>query len=840
MLATLAATALAGQPALAAEEIPEIIVTVRQRAESIQDVPGSVTAFSAAQIEASGIQRAEDFIAQTPGVSLVQAAEVADTQVNIRGINGARDAETNYALIIDGILMTNPAALNREYTNLQQIEILKGPQGALYGRNAAAGAIIITTDKPGNQWGGNVKASMAEDSTNTISGLIGGPVTDSLGLSVSGNFRDSDGYYNNAYVGSTASFSNTSVVDNFKSWDVATRAVWQPSDNLTVDGKLRVGEVEAGSIAFNSVFHIPSLVGFLESAFFYDPAVAAYGNENVNGHQFQFDNNIIPFNNQDSLEASVKVDYDLGWADVTAWGLYSDIENDLGADGTSGAFGFFFTEQQCIDTTNANGFYPVAPPQLIVPEGAFGPGSGGPAGSLFGAYTPTACDGTQYQVRNQEDYSFEVRLASKGDQQLRWLAGVYYLNIDREVGVNTGIDRGEGIIPALYTADASNPTEQLVHDQFDTDVYAVFGQLAYDVTDTIETSLALRYDREERSVRSLVPEGATTLYIDTCGDGATPSPINPGLCDTGSIAPQSETFDQLEPKLSVTWDATDDVMAYATAGVGFKSGGFNNQGAAATVDLFINEPLLGEGAPFEGEFDPVNIADSYGEETSWSYEVGVKSQWLDDRLRAEAALYYVNVDDMQFFEFIVGGFGLLRVVSNIDEVEIQGFELSANFAATDWLSLYAGANFNATEINKNSARPDTVGNDSPYTPDYTWSAGAQVQYPMSADLDFVGSVDISGVGDTWFHVVQAQDRPTIFSLSFPLDAANYRVAQRDAYSLVNLRAGVSSDHWSLVGFIKNALGEDYLEEVIPAPEFGGSFIHPGTERRVGVEATLKF
>lgn len=838
MVATLATTVIAGQPAMAADEVTEIIVTVRQRAESIQDVPGSVTAFSAAQIEATGIQRAEDFIAQTPGVSLVQSAEVADTQVNIRGINGARDAETNYALIIDGILMTNPAALNREYTNLKQIEILKGPQGALYGRNAAAGAIIITTDKPGDEWGGNLKASMAEDSTNVFSGLIGGPVTNTLGLSISGSYRDSDGYYKNAFYG------GSSNVDNFESWDVGARAVWQPTDNLTVDGKIRAGDVEAGSITFNSVFHIPSLVGFLESAFFYDPAVAAFGNENVNGHNFQFDNNIVPFNNQDSLEASVKIDYDMGWADLTAWGLYSDIENELGADGTSGAFGFFWGEDQCIDTTNENGFYPVIPPQLIVPEDAFGPGSGGPAGSLFGAYTPTACDGTQYQVRNQEDYSFEVRLASKGDQPLRWLAGIYYLNIEREVGVNTGMDRGYGIIPALYTTDERNPTEQLVHDEFNTDVYAVFGQLAYDVTDTIEASLALRYDREERDVENLVPEDALTAYINTCDASALPgtggAPINPGLCDTGSIAPQSENYDELEPKLSITWDATDSVTAYATAGVGFKSGGFNNQGAAATVDRFINEPLLGSGGPFEGEYDPVNINDSFREETSWSYEAGLKTRWLENRLRAEVAGYYVDVDDMQFFEFIVGGFGLLRVVSNIDEVEISGIELSVNYAANDWLSLFAGANFLDTEIKKNEARPDSVGNDSPYTPDYTWNAGAQVLFPMSADYDFVGSVDVSGVGKTWFHVIQNDDRPTTFSLFLPLGPANYSVAERDAYSLINLRAGVSSDRWSLVGFIKNAFDEEYLQEVIPAPEFGGSFIHPGTERRVGVEATLKF
>ena len=368
----------------------------------------------------------------------------------------------------------------------------------------------------------------------------------------------------------------------------------------------------------------------------------------------------------------------------------------------------------------------------------------------------------------------------------------------------------------------------------------MFGQLAYDITDNVEVSLALRYDREERSVRSLVPEDATTDYINTCGTG-TPAPINPGLCASGSIAPQDETYDELQPKLSLTWDATDSVTAYATAGVGFKSGGFNNQGSAATVDLFINEPLLGPGGPYEDDnFAPVLIRDNYEEETSWAYEAGLKTRWLDDRLRAEVALYHVDVDDMQFFEFIVGGFGLLRVVSNIDEVDIDGIELSVNFSATDWLTLYAGANFNDTEIKKNSVRPDSVGNKSPYTPDYTWNAGAQVQYPMSANYDFVGSVDVSGVGETWFHVIQDDFRPTIFALAFPLGAAEYSVAERDAYTLVNLRAGIAGDRWSLVAFLKNAFDENYLEEVIVAPEFGGSFIHPGTERRFGIEGTFKF
>ena len=133
---------------VAVAQLEEVVVTARAREESLDDVPASITAFTNTDIENMGVQRAEDFISQTPGVTLVNTVEVGDTQLSIRGLNGARDAETNFALIIDGILYTNPSAFNREYSNLSQIEVLKGPQGALYGRSAAAGAVIISTQRP--------------------------------------------------------------------------------------------------------------------------------------------------------------------------------------------------------------------------------------------------------------------------------------------------------------------------------------------------------------------------------------------------------------------------------------------------------------------------------------------------------------------------------------------------------------------------------------------------------------------------------------------------------------------------------------------------------------------
>ena len=159
---------------------------------------------------------------------------------------------------------------------------------------------------------------------------------------------------------------------------------------------------------------------------------------------------------------------------------------------------------------------------------------------------------------------------------------------------------------------------------------------------------------------------------------------------------------------------------------------------------------------------------------------------------------------------------------------------------TDWFDVYGGFNITDSEIKKNGARPDSVGNKSPYTPDYTWNAGAQVTFPMTGALDFIANVDLSGVGKTWFHVIQDQERPTGFSAAFGIAPGEYSLTHRDAYALVNLRAGVQAESWSLVAFVSNALDENYLEEVIPAPEFGGTFNHPGTERRFGVEATLKF
>jgi iron complex outermembrane recepter protein len=802
-----------------AVEGEEIIVTARRQDERLQDVPASVTVLTADALSKTGADKAQDFAQLTPGVTIVTGtAEAGDTQINIRGINGARDAESSIALVVDGILKTNTAQLNQTQGTLRQIEILKGPQGALYGRNAAAGAIVIQTLKPGDSLEGAVRASYANESTLETTGHISAPLGDSAGFVLSGYYRQTDGFYRNLFL-------DRKVVDDQKVWSVDGRFVAQLGDATEIDVKARYADLSGASINFNAAFHLPNFGG----AFY----------EDVDDHPFRYYSNIRPTNDQQSFDASIKLEHDFGSTKLTAWALYSDIDQDLVADGTSADFARFINAAQpagaatvnsCFASTAANTGFPVNPPGFIgaipVPF-IFAPATG----STFGPYSPTTCDGTQYQARSQKDISAEIRLASNGDGPLGWQIGAYYLNIDRRTGVSIGGDTGNGVIRSLYNGPTStNPTSVLLADSFKTDVYAAFGSVDYEVSDSFKAGLALRYDIEDRSTSSLVP---------TATDPFTGGPVNPGQA-FGPLTPKSDSYKQLQPKLSLSWKpGGSNTNIYANWGIGFKSGGFNNQGSAAIVNSNFNA-FIGAN---------VNITDDYRKERSSAFEVGIKGAVLDGRITYDLAGYYTRITDMQFFEFFVGTFGLLRVVSNIDRVDVKGAELNLNARIIDGWKVFGSVNLTDSEIKKNSSRTYTVGNKSPYTADYTINLGTQIDAPLSDSIDLLLRADYRITGDTWFHTVQNQERPTLFSGLLPISAlalpafvgnARYDVAKRDAFGVLNLRFGLEGDSWNVAVFADNMLDRKYIAEAIPAIEFGGSFISPGARRLVGVEAGIKF
>ncbi|MDG1035192.1 MAG: Plug domain-containing protein, partial [Luminiphilus sp.] len=148
IMAVVTAIAAVQTPVAVSQEssfaIEEVVVTARKRSENLQEVPIAISAIDAATIDRAGIERASDYISLIPNVTLVDTANVGDTQVSIRGIVSTRDAESTFAYVVDGVLSTNPNSFNEELFDVEQIEVLKGPQGALYGRNAVSGAILVT------------------------------------------------------------------------------------------------------------------------------------------------------------------------------------------------------------------------------------------------------------------------------------------------------------------------------------------------------------------------------------------------------------------------------------------------------------------------------------------------------------------------------------------------------------------------------------------------------------------------------------------------------------------------------------------------------------------------
>jgi iron complex outermembrane receptor protein len=837
------------QALLAAEQLEEIIVTARQRAENITDVPVSITAFTATEIKSAGIERPVDFIALTPGVSQVQTAEAGDLQVNIRGINTGRDAETNFALVIDGVLQTNPNALNQELSGVTQIEILKGPQGALYGRNALAGALIMTTRKPGDAWDNEVTAGYGSDNSYKGSFYMGGPLTDGVKGSISAYTRHTDGQWENLKN------DCDDCVDKFEETGIAGRLLFGLAGG-DLDFKAKYSELESGAINFNASIALADVAPFVGAAFYEDP----------NDHNFRYINNVNPENEQENVNLSLKGDWDLGFGTLTSYIAYNDQTNYFLTDGTSDAFLLYALEPTCQATNDANLTDPgYEAPFFGLPSNIWftpGPPANGAAGFLP-PYGPSTCGGYQYQQRDQEDMSIEVRLASPGDQSVRWVAGAYLADIDRHVVVSQGADLEQGFqARAFVPTTGPNPTDLLYDDDFSSKVYAVFGQVAWDVMDNLELALALRYDSEDREVSNNVPtcsatdSASCTAQTDSFNFFSNPyiNPaytINPEYATSG-IPDRSKTFEQVQPKLSANWKLTDDLALFASYGYGFRSGGFNSSGSEATVNTFYG---LAGGTPLclgdntNGTFPPAcdssstlnltDVNDTFKKEVSKAAEIGFKSYFADRSVSLNAAIFHTDLEDMQFFNFFAGPFGLLRAVTNIDEVTIQGAELDARWQINEMFSVFGGYAYTDGNIDRYSGRPYTKDNEVPYAPEYTGNLGAEATFPMGAALQLVARVDASFVGETWFHPVQEERLPNLFGY-FGFGQGEFSKMKRDPYAVVNARLTLQAERWGVTAWGRNLGDEEYLAEVISAPEFGGAFVHDAPGDSYGLDVTFRF
>jgi len=796
---------------IAEPTLEEVVVSARKVVESVQDVPIAMSVFTSSDISDAGIERPEDFIALTPNVVMANTVNVGDTLVTIRGLTSTRDAESNFAFVVDGVLQTNPNAFNRELLDIAQIEVLKGPQGALYGRNATSGAILITTKAPSEESESTAVIGMGVNNASKLQYVNSGKMGDNVYTRFSVSTRETDGEHTNVY-------SNLKNVDFFEDTTLRGRVLVEEDDS-SWDFRFGMSEASGGTINFNAVFALPAFQGFGTPGadqFFKD----------VNDHKFTYMFNVPPVNEQETSDLSIKYTEDLAnGREFSAIFAYNHLEEFLMSDGTSGAFGGYFGVPACAASNTAANLALI---NSLPPGFSFAAPGTAPSGanSVLGPYLPHTCDGYQFQSRDQDDVSIEVKLTSNQTEATRWLIGGYYAEIERDVAVAYGADLGKGFEFKSYVpATGKNPTDLSFDDTFTTDVFSIFGQYSIDLSDATELSLEGRYDKEKRSVDNNVPATTSALYY---GGGA---PINPAMTAGGSKIPsRDKSYDQFQPKISLTTTA-ENTTVYASYGVGFRSGGFNSSGSAALINSQLNIPVSAG----------LGVSDSFNKEVSKSFEVGFKGRYLDGRLAINGAIFETEVDDNQFFEFFAGPWGLLRVVTSIDQLDISGSELDFKYALTDSIRLDGGIGYTDGEIKKNAHRPNTVGNNAPLAPEHTYNLGMQYETAFSANYDLVVRVDYMEVGETWFHTVQNNQQPSVWGalLGFPV-ASDMSKSVRDAYTLVDLRASIVGEKLSLTLWGRNINDEEYLAEIIPAPEFGGSFIHQAPYATYGLDLKYNF
>ena len=423
-------------------EPEEIVVTARKRDESFRDVPMSVSVFTEQAIESAGIQKPGDFISLVPNMTLVETQNAGNAFVVVRGVSQARNSEPSVAVLVDGVLETNPAEFNQELFDIQQIEVLKGPQGALYGRNAIGGAILIRTREPTDHFEGSVKVGVANGPAERAQVAASGPLDGSneLKYRASVNFYNTSGYLDNVYLHEKA--------DPARDYSGRWRMLWKPNGEFTGDFRISADRLDTRALYFViprsneanpfSTFTTPPDANNVSTPITADP-------DGVNI--------------RDLLNTSLKLDFNTGYGTITSISAFEKTREIL--------------------TGDAFDFRPSAT-------------------SIFKALL--GFDLNQSQFLNVKAYSQELRFTAPKVGAFSWIGGAYFVHTDRFISTGNMVDTGAGVFPIYYDPRLTgpNPSATFLADTQNNNAWAVFGDATYELTNQFEFDAALRFDRDSR------------------------------------------------------------------------------------------------------------------------------------------------------------------------------------------------------------------------------------------------------------------------------------------------------------------------------------------------------
>lgn len=618
-----------GAPSAATLEV--ITVTAQRRSENLQDVPIAVTAVTAAQLQAQGVGSTLDLGQAVSGLTITNS--VGYELPRIRGIGDSvigAGFEGGVATYIDGVYMAAAPAALLSLNNIEQIEVLKGPQGTLFGRNATGGLIQIITREPQDAFSGNVDIGYGNYQTFTADTYVTGGLGNGVAADFAGHVAtQGQGFGVNEFNGMQVNRVNE---------DVALRSsvLYRPAD----DTKIRIiADYEQNS---GSVYGAVHLAPGTSAPFPQRPL-----------SPWDVDSDQQPVNHLRSGGISGRLDQSLGFAVLTSITAYRRDDNLVGfdADGTS---------------------------------------------------TPA-----QNAVVNQQDNQFsqELQLASHNTSTVKWVGGLYYFL------ANSRYDPSQvTLFGSLQPLTPVGPIGGVdIYSHLKTDALAAYGQATAPIADDTNLTLGLRYNTEEHSISS-------NETFDFVG--------GPSGVPAAPIDPQSKRFSQPTWRVSLDHRFSPELMTYASYNRGFKSGGFNGQ------------------LPTDPAFAPEKLD---------AYEVGMKSDLFDRRLRVNTAAFYYDYTDIQVSKYTDGQIsyynGAAATAYGLDtDLEAQ---LSARFKLTGGFTVMHDrfTNFpNAILSNQVPGGLDigigsATGNELPQTPDFSATIAGEYSIPvrsgiLSADVGY--------------------------------------------------------------------------------------------------------
>lgn len=674
--------------------LEEIVVTAQRRAESQQDTPVSVLAFDAEDLDAKGIDGLNDMGAYAPGFQAqVFSTSNANLQLYVRGI-GIIDSQITQdpavGVYVDGVYVARSAGLAIDIADLERVEVLRGPQGTLYGRNTIGGSVNLVTRKPDFE-GLSIRQRVESGNRNTwlSQTVVNVPVTDWLAVKGSLKATREDGYVENtgpggdfgdrSFLGGTfdlrALLTDRMTVDyRFEHSDLGYhnylfQAVLQPDSNK--------GEAQLikGAAAANSVFSDTMLESMATGAPLEESQLT------VTGH-------------------ALTAEYQFDGATLSYIGAYRELDDAFYIDFGGGA-----------GSTD----YRLDPHSYT-----------GPAARVH-----TGDDTVPLNLPKtlQDQVSHELKLAGEWRDRLNYVVGLYYFE---ETGVedympvthmlSAPLNPLSGVLDGLGLLDLiPNGVEpKLVSfvstlNESDNKAWAGFGQVEW-ITPWFDDRLTLgagyRYSRDERWARKF---SQSAEYVEVTLAGlAVPFP---SAGDTFDGIEASKAYGNDSWSALAKWAFTTELMGYAKWSQGYKSGGFN-----------LRDPQIdGQSAASDGQTYGYGFVTGFRPETVDAYELGLKSESFGRRLRINAAIFDMRYDDMQF-NFIVGGTVSDTKTTNAGRARIQGFELDVVALPLSNLRLSLGYAYLDAQMESVS---DGFGND--VTADFQFNAAPR--HTGAAQLD---------------------------------------------------------------------------------------------------------